>query len=85
MEYILAALFIGALIFAYYQARLFVGMIRSLVGEICKIKTFALGVPKEEGVEPVRIIEPPSHPDFGLGEIVDDIEQAEREADEKLV
>jgi hypothetical protein len=83
MGYILACLFVIALAFAYLQAKLFVGTIQYLVKIISELKSFSMGQPSP-GI-PVKYIKPPSHPDFGLGDIVNDIEKAEREADEKLI
>lgn len=77
MQYILAVLFIGSLVFAYFQAKLFVGMIRSLVQVISDLKSFSLGKPEEAITKPLISI--PSHPDFGLGEIEKEIDKAENE------
>jgi len=76
MIYVMAGLFAGALIFAYFQAKLFVGTILFLVGELSRLKTFSLGAPDKNPVQ-IEPIEEPSHPDFGLGAILDEVKQTE--------
>ena len=78
MSYILAFLFIAFLVFEYFNARQFLCNITHLTKVISDLKAFSMGkAPDKE--RPVISETIPSDPDFGLGELVKDIKQAEGE------
>lgn len=82
MDYIVAGLFVAVLVFEYFQTRQFMGSIRHLVRIISELKSFSLGIPKEKEGPSMRIPTEPGHPDFGLGQVVDEIEAAENDEEE---
>jgi hypothetical protein len=76
MTYILAILFIAVLIFEYFQTKQFIGVIRHLTQVIADLKSFIVGRPNPEAPR-FPHIEPPSHPDFGLGNVISELNKAE--------
>jgi hypothetical protein len=74
---ILAFLFIALLVFVYFQTKLFVRVIIHLTHVLSDLKAFSMGKQPElhKVVNPMVPIEP-SHPDFGLGKILEEAEKA---------
>jgi len=75
MTYIIAILFISVLVFEYFQTRQFIGVIQHLTRVIADMKSYVIGKPTEQ--KPFPFIEPPSHPDFGLGTIMKEVDEFE--------
>lgn len=78
MNYILAFLFLAFLVFEYLHTQQFLGNIQGLTKVISELKAFSMGKVPDEN-KPVVSEKIPSDPDFGLGELVKDIKQAEGE------
>ncbi len=76
MSYILAFLFIVVLVFEYFQTQQFIGVIKHLTQVIADMKSYVIGKPNPEQRQ-FPIIEPPSHPDFGLGTIIKEVDEFE--------
>ena len=77
MYYILAFLFVAVLAFEYFQTRQYIGVIQYQTRVISDLKTFIVGKPSNDPCFLSPPVDPPSHPDFGLGNIMKEIDEAE--------
>lgn len=80
--YILAFVVIALFVFCYFQTRLFMQVITRLVDSLTSLKAYAMGQVTESKAR--AIVSPePAHPDFGMGKILDEVEEAENKQDER--
>jgi len=75
MSYILAFLFVAVLVFEYFQTRQYISIVKYQTQVIADMKSYVIGKPTEQ--KPFPFIEPPSHPDFGLGTIMKEVDEFE--------
>jgi len=76
VNFILAFLIVVILVFEYFQTCQYLAVIKHLTQVIADLKSFVIGKPSLDRPR-IPVIEPPSHPDFGLGNIIDELNEAE--------
>jgi hypothetical protein len=84
MIYVLAFLFVALLVFIYFETKQYIGVIRHLTRVISDLKAFSMGKPEEKDVTP-NPMKPPSDPDFGLGEVLEEADEALRVKDQEEI
>jgi len=80
MIYVLAFLFLALMVFLYFQTKQFLAVVTHLSKVLSDLKAFTLGsLPVEK--PNVALFTQPSDPDFGLGKVLEESDEALEDKD----